>query len=230
MLAEWEQRDLHAYAFDATYAWEWKETAQRIAKGEADAGAMTGFLATQISTWPLDAYRMLYTENHDQNAWDGSTREIYGDAYRVFLTLSFVSEGIPLIHNGQEVGNQDMLAFFEKNPIVWGDYTHPDGELIRQLIDLRKRNEALWNGAAGGRIVPVKTDNPAQIISFVRQKNDNKILAFFNLSPEPADFQITDGPAAGVFIDALTQDKQTLRLGANRMLPAWSAMVLVETK
>ena len=37
------------------------------------------------------------------------------------LTLSFVTEGIPLIHNGQEVGNQNQLEFFERDPIDWGD-------------------------------------------------------------------------------------------------------------
>lgn len=230
MLAEWQQRDLHARAFDATYGWEWKETAQRIAKGEADAGAMTGFLASQISTWPLDAYRMLYTENHDQNAWEGTTGELYGDAYEVFLTLSFVSEGIPLIHNGQEVGNQDALEFFEKDPIEWGEFDQPDGEFIRQLINMRTENSALWNGAAGGRIVPVVTDNPSQIVSFARTKGDNKIVAFFNLSPQIAEFTITDGPAAGAYEDALTGDPDTIRLGAGRTLRPWSAMVLVEKK
>ncbi len=230
MLAEWQQRDLHAHAFDATYGWEWKETAQRIAKGDSDAGAMTGFLASQISTWPLDAYRMLYTENHDQNAWEGTTGELYGDAYRVFLTLSFISEGIPLIHNGQEVGNQDALEFFEKDPIVWGDHSHPDGAFIKRLIDMRTANKALWNGAAGGRIVPVSTNKPGQIVSFAREKDGNKIVAFFNLSAERVEYTIEDGPAAGAFTDVLTGDPDTIRLGAGRALQPWSASVLLENK
>ena len=36
MLAEWESRDLHAAAFDMTYAWSWNETLHRIAMGKAD--------------------------------------------------------------------------------------------------------------------------------------------------------------------------------------------------
>ncbi|NQY98881.1 MAG: alpha-amylase [Henriciella sp.] len=227
MLAEWQQRDLHRKAFDATYAWAWKEAAQRIAKGQSNAGDLRGYLSEQISTWPLDAYRMLYTENHDQNAWDGSTGEIYGDAYHAMLTLSFVTEGIPLIHNGQEVGNQNQLEFFERDPIEWGDFDHPDGDLIKKLIAIKTDNPALHNGAAGGRIIPVSTDKPDQILSFAREKNGNQVLVFFNLSDELADFQITDGPAAGGWVDAVTGNNDTIRLGATRILSPWRGKVLV---
>ena len=227
MLAEWQERDLHRYAFDATYGWAWKEAAQRIAKGQSDAGDLRGYLGNQISTWPLDAYRMLYTENHDQNAWDGSTRAIYGAAYPAMLTLSFVTEGIPLIHNGQEVGNQNQLEFFERDPIVWTDGPHPDGVLIRQLIDIKKANPALHNGAAGGRIIPVSTDNPRQILSFAREKDGNRVLVLFNLSDEPATFQITDGPVAGTWRDALTDDIDTIQRGAMRTYGPWQGAVLV---
>ncbi len=230
MLAEWQQRDLHRYAFDATYGWAWKEAAQRIAKGQSDAGDLRGFLGNQISTWPLDAYRMLYTENHDQNAWDGSTGSIYGDAYHAMLTLSFVTEGIPLIHNGQEVGNQDQLEFFERDPIEWGDYKHEDGTLIQRLIEIKKANKALHNGAAGGRIIPVSTDNPGQVLSFAREKDGNRVLVLFNLSPERAEFQVTDGPAAGAWVDALTGDVDTIRLGASRSLAPWQGRVFVSKK
>lgn len=230
MLAEWQQRDMHRRAFDATYGWGWKEAAQRIARGESNASDLRGYLGEQITSWPLDAYRMLYTENHDQNAWDGSTGEIYGDAYQAMLTLSFATEGIPLIHNGQEVGNQNQLEFFEREPIAWGDFNHPDGDLIKQLIAIKKANPALHNGAAGGRIIPVSTNNPNQVLSFARAKDGNHVLIFFNLSNEPADFQITDGPAAGAWVDALTGNKDTIRLGATRTFGPWQGVVLVSNK
>ena len=193
MLAEWQERDLHQSAFDATYGWDWKEAAQKIAKGEADAGAMTGYLQAHVSAWPHDGYRLLYTENHDQNAWEGTTSELYGPAYHAFLALSFVTEGIPMLYNGQEVANQDRLEFFERDPIYWGEAPHADDFLIRQLIAIRKKNRALWSGIAGGRTEPISTDKPNQILSFARESGDNRVIVLANLSESPANFRLTDG-------------------------------------
>ena len=228
MLAEWEQRDLHALAFDATYGWKWKETAQRIAAGEADAGAMTGYLNDHISTWPHDGYRLLYTENHDQNAWEGTTGGLYGEAYRVLMTLSFVIEGIPMIHNGQEVANQDQLEFFEKDPIIWGETNHPDGALIKSLIAMRKQNKALHNGNAGGRIIPVVTTSGGQVVSFARQSGDNKVVALFNLSPGTTYTAIIDGPVDGTYTNALTGQTRVLKLGDYVALAPWSSLILIQ--
>ena len=48
MLAEWEQRDLHARAFDATYTWGFYDTLHDIAQGRADVGALTGYYLSLI--------------------------------------------------------------------------------------------------------------------------------------------------------------------------------------
>ena len=147
MLAEWQQRDLHQRAFDATYGWAWKEAAQDVAAGRSNAGRLRGFYADDLLTWPEDAYRMLYTSNHDQNSWDGTPMEIYGDAYETMLALQFVSRGIPLIYNGQEAFNEKQLEFFERDPIQWR--SHPIHSQVKDLIELKKQNPALWNGACG---------------------------------------------------------------------------------
>jgi len=180
MLAEWKTRDLHAHAFDATYAWSWKETMQDIAKGQVDAGAIRGYYYDHQNTWPRDSMRMAYTENHDQNSWDGSTGEIYGDALEAALALSFVGEGIPLVYNGQEAGNQTRLKFFEKDIITWGN--HPHGDLIRSLANLKEEQSVLWNGAWGAPLEVLATSESEKVFSFIRRNEKGAVLAVFNLS------------------------------------------------
>ncbi|MEO0712804.1 MAG: alpha-amylase family glycosyl hydrolase [Pseudomonadota bacterium] len=229
MLAEWQTRDLHARAFDATYAWAWKEAAQDIAKGHADAGRMTGYYSELVSTWPHDAMRMLYTSNHDQNAWDGVASEIYGESLETFMVLSFISEGIPTIYNGQEAGNAKQLEFFEKDPIVWRD--HPHAALIAQLTQMKSDTPPLHNAAWGGRTSPVTTDNPQQLLSFMRGRGDTGVLALFNLSPDPATATLVDGAVAGEWCPLLNGERETLAIGDTLTFEAWGwrALSLCET-
>ena len=117
MLGEWEMRDLHMRAFDASYAWEWNRAMADIAAGKADVGALFGYYCGNESAWPSGAMRMTYIANHDQNAWEGTEFERFGPALHNAIVLSFVGEGIPLIYNGQEAGNAKRLKFFEKDPI-----------------------------------------------------------------------------------------------------------------
>jgi len=90
MLAEWQEPELHEKAFDASYAWRWKEIMQDIVAGKANVSELAGYYTDYQTDWPKGAMRMAYTENHDQNSWDGTTDEIYGEALEAAMALSFV--------------------------------------------------------------------------------------------------------------------------------------------
>ena len=119
MLAEWKDPDLHRRAFDATYAWQWHQIAKQVASGKGDATAFYGYYSENESGWPKQAMRMPYLENHDSNAWEGTLAENFGAAENAMTVLSFIGEGIPMVHNGQEACNAKRLEFFEKDAINW---------------------------------------------------------------------------------------------------------------
>ncbi|MFZ9395658.1 MAG: alpha-amylase family glycosyl hydrolase [Erythrobacter sp.] len=225
MLAEWEQRDLHARAFDATYAWGWKNAMQRIAR-EGGAGPIRSYYAEQRNTWPHAGYRMVYTDNHDQNSWDGVAEEIYGPAYEAAIVLSFVGGGIPLIYNGQEADLDHKLAFFTKDEIVWREGKRAD--LFRKLIALKTEEPALWNGAAGAPMVEVPNSASAQVYSFVRGAKGERVFAVFNLSPEPRSVTFTLDRHVGQYRDALTGEAASLDAGSLVALGPWGYRIYRE--
>lgn len=194
MLAEWDDRAIH-YAFDMTYAWELETAMRQVASGERDATAINAYMARQINSTALGELKMTHTSNHDKNAWEGTVFERFGKAAETFAALTFVVEGMPLIYSGQEVGLNRPLAFFEKDSISWGD--HPFNALYSRLIKLKKDNPALWNGEWGSRMLPLPTSSPSQINAIYREKDDNRVLAVFNNSPEPATFSILSAQYAG---------------------------------
>jgi 1,4-alpha-glucan branching enzyme len=201
MLAEWETRDLHARAFDATYAWGWKEAMQELVADGSGAGAMRGYYAGQSTTWPEGAYRMVYTDNHDQNSWDGVASDIYGPAYEAAIALSFVGPGIPLIYNGQEADLDRQLSFFGKDQIEWqtGQYD----ALFRRLIALKTEREALWNGASGAAIVDVPNSASDDVLSFVRGEAGARVFGVFNLSPRSHQVSFELARHMGSYRDAV---------------------------
>ncbi len=175
MLAEWESRDMHADAFDMTYAWTWYDVVRELTTGRKhDLGGLRNYYAWNESYYPHDIMRMTFVSNHDKNAWDGTEFEQFGPGLEAAIVLSCVGEGMPLIYNGQEAGNTKRLQFFEKDPIVWK--AHPNGDLYKKLIELKKKNTALWNAHWGARMMDVTNSAPDAVFSFVRQNEQRQGL------------------------------------------------------
>lgn len=223
MLAEFEQRDVHAAAFDATYAWSLSDAIQALAKGTADVGALFGYYSGNESAWPRDAYRMAYTSNHDFNSWHGTDEELYGDATAAAIVLTFVGEGIPLIYNGQEAGLDKRLAFFEKDPIVWRD--HPNAELFRKLAALKHSTKALWNGAAGARMVSVVNTAPRKVFSFVRFGDDGGVFVVINFTPESQTVKFKERLHFGAYQEYFSGDETEFGNESEVQLEPWGYRV-----
>lgn len=228
MLAEFDQRDIHRASFDASYAWKWNNAMHDIATGKADTGALFGYYSEAEGAWPAEAQRMVYTENHDQNAWDGTEFERFGPALNNAITLSFVGAGIPLIYNGQEAGNERRLKFFEKDPIVWRD--HPNASLFKHLIEFRAAHPALQNAPWGGAMIPVVNSAPTRVLSFVRQQGSDKVFAILNLSGEPQTVRFTDGPTTGRYRDHVDGRSVTISKETTITLAPWSNRVLAAVR
>jgi 1,4-alpha-glucan branching enzyme len=225
LLAEAEMRDLHYQAFDATYAWGWNEAMHNIAVNDADVSALFGYYSEQASAWPRGAMRMTYTANHDQNSWHGTQFERFGDALQPAIVLSFVNDGLPLIYNGQEAGNEKRLEFFERDPIEWRD--HPLEGLFARLIALKTQTPALWNGKWGAPMVPVVNSAPKEVLSFTRLFDDGSgVLALFNFSAEEMSVTVSSPWARGEFTDAFTGEEISIGEDSQITIAAWGWRVL----
>lgn len=228
MLAEWESRDLHAEAFDMTYAWSWYEAMHHIAHGKADVGALFNYYAWNEGFYPPGIYRMNFVSNHDKNSWEGTEFEAFGDMVEGAIVLSVASEGMPLIYNGQEAGFSRRLKFFEKDPIEWR--THPHGDLYRRLFALKKGNTALWNGEWGARMIQVVNNAPGAVFSFVRMNDHDKVFAVFNFSKEPRTVKFTDGPYAGKYTEFFSGKDSVIDAATKLELGPWAYRLYVQTK
>jgi cyclomaltodextrinase len=220
LLAEWEARDMHKRAFDATYSWSLYETLHQVTTQNRGFGDLVEWMAHDVNTWPENAYRMTFTDNHDKNSWAGTPSSQFGAGLESAIVFSYVVKGIPLIYNGQEAGSEKMLRFFDKDTIQWRE--HPFDTLYRRL------NRLKHNGAAGGTMVRIGNTTPDQVISFARSRGYETIVAVFNFTAKDVTTTLDMKSYAGSYYDPLAIGTAA-RLEANQIisLPPWSYQLLV---
>lgn len=89
LLAEGEDPALHEGAFDASYSWELHHLMNDIARGKRGVAELKEYLKKDAANTPHEAFRLMFTSNHDENSWAGSEFERMGDAARVMALLTF---------------------------------------------------------------------------------------------------------------------------------------------
>ena len=181
MLAEAEEPSLMQKAFNMYYAWNLHHVMNEVAQGNADANTLRTALEEMINRFPQHAIPMYFTSNHDENSWSGTEFERMGEAARTFAALTYLLPGMPLIYNGQEVGFDRRLLFFEKDLIDWNDHLGFT-QFYRDLNILRKSNKALYSQEGGGKLVEINNSAPEAILSFTREVKGNRVIAIFNVS------------------------------------------------
>ena len=232
-------------AFIMDYGWEMHHTLNEIAKArganrqaQADLSNIArseGQEMSQVTALAIDealasqhrrydrGYKMQFTSNHDENAWAGTEFQRFGDGAQAFAVLTATFDGMPLIYSGQESAVDRQFEFFEKDQIEWGDYKYAD--FYTKLFDLKARNQALWNGQAGGELEKIETSNDEMVYAFTREKNGDKVAVLINLSPEPQNVMLEDGEFVGDYTDVFSGETKSLAEEMSVELEPWGYRV-----
>lgn len=226
MLAEHEGTQFVRKGFDMNYAWEMHHLMNSIAQGKDSAIAMSKYFTRSDATYPDNVYRMMFLTNHDENSWAGTIDSLMGDSQKMFATLIFTAQGVPLIYSGQEDCLNKKLKFFVKDSIKW-DTCYLTG-FYRDLIKLKHANQALWNGDFGGQMIKIKTNKERKVFAFYREKDDNRVIVFLNLTKKPvnfkADLKKLDG---GEYTEYFSGGKVMLPLKGQIQLDPWGYKVYI---
>lgn len=207
MLAEHEAAEYHS-AFHATYGWEFFHKCVDVARGERVVNDLFSYIERDRLAYTAEAYRMYFTSNHDENSWNGTEFERFGNAAKPFAVLSFTAPGFPLIYNGQEAGFNRRLLFFEKDSIDWASNDY--AAFYQKLVALKHRHPSLRNGASGAPLVRVQTSGDAAAMCFQRTSGTSRLVVLINTSQTGVNFTLTDESIAGNYREVLTEETTTL--------------------
>lgn len=178
MLAEGEEPKLHSQCdFNSSYAWELHHLMNAIARGEKGVSDLLAYIEKDSQRHPENAFRLMFTSNHDENSWAGTEFERMGDAAKVMAVLTFtLPNSQPLIYTGQEMGWNKRFEFFEKDHIpAWEENEY--GEFYKWLIDVKHNNPALAAGEKGGEFNVISSDNNTLVFTRTLPDNEVKVTA-----------------------------------------------------
>ncbi|MBX2845162.1 MAG: alpha-amylase [Saprospiraceae bacterium] len=198
MLAEAEKASI-APAFDMSYGWGFHHLMKEVLEGEKPKEAFYESIQQFDKDFGAAHYTMMFTTNHDENAWAGPMIERYGDACRALDVIAFTFSGMPLVYSGQEAGLDRRLEFFVKDTIDWKNYDLQG--FYTDLLKLKKANPALYNGQYGADPEPLEIEGGEDLFAFTRKKEGNEVIVAVNFgeeglffeSPVPADYTLQIG-------------------------------------
>ena len=224
LLAESELPQEQLHAFNASYGFEMAHTFDAVAQGRAGVSHIDDTLAGTRVNFPAGATLIYYTSNHDENSWDGTEFERLGGGTAPFAVLSFMLDGIPLIYDGQEIGLDRRLKFFERDPIGWR--AHPLTQFYQTLCQLKHTHPALRTGVPMRRLATTRND---ALYLAEREAEGQRVVALLNLTARDVTADAYDGALAGQWRDLFTGEAVTLAAATPLAMPAWQYRVLVST-
>ena len=207
--------------FDATYDWPGHHLSKEIAQGKKPLWEWDRHFRNLLRRYGTKNIVVHFVTNHDENSWNGTVKESYGEAGAAFMALNFTVPGMPLIYSGQEYDLDKRLLFFEKDsfPKVAGETM----KLLQQLGQLKNNHPALAAGENAGSFTRLKSSRDNQVFAFQREKAGDTVMVIANLSKNYAQFTM---PVNGSYKRFDNQKKKVLSESYQYDMKPWEVWIL----
>ena len=214
-------------AFDACYTWTWMHKTEDFYKKHLDKHILDTVLKQYDAVCGSTGIPLWFTTNHDENSWNGTEYEKYGDMAKALAVFSFTWNGMPMIYSGQELPLvKHRLKFFDKDPIEWNG-TYELHDFYKTLLELKKNNPALRAADSSVHTHILNTTADKNVLAFLRKNGNKEVLVFINFSNAATSFVYQDKDISGHYKDVFYKKDVDLTLtGKNQLeLEPWSYMV-----
>ena len=191
MLAEGHKAELLLKAFDFDYSWPLHSALTNVLQGRASAAELHSAWDKEFREWPRGSLHLRFSDNHDERraiARFGEPGALAASA------LMFTLDGVPLLYNGQEVGDtteSGAPALFERLPIFWpiAERRPEFPRFYKQLMALRRSSNALRRGSLDW----LPNSDESRVLTYARRTTVEEILVAINLSNRPFNGSVDIG-------------------------------------
>ncbi len=176
--------------FDYDYAWNFQGSMAHWSREQWNADSLKRICLRFLDkSSKVKNRRMVYLTNHDQNYNDGghTLKDFYGDNRYGLTVLEFTFYGMPLIYNGQEIGDPDTLNYFTDAKVKWQQVDRKMQNTVRTLVALHHQQPSL----AADAPVEFLTTSQQDVLAWKR----GPVVAVVNFGAKEVQSLIADMPA-----------------------------------
>ena len=202
MLAEMEANNdinktpaaYYASAFNASYAWTFMGASADLVAGKKSMNEFKSIMQKNYAELPASMHKMFFLTNHDENTWNATIQERYGENWKAIAALVYtLPQSLPLMYTGEEAGLERRLKFFEKDPVKvteWSDTSRY--AFYRNLIQLHHTHPALKNNQAGSKFEEYNLieENTGKVYAYKRSFGASEVIVIINLAEEFSQINI----------------------------------------
>jgi alpha-amylase len=226
-LGEFDELEKPEYgeAFDASYSWTWMHSTEDFYKKNQPLDSLYTILK-KYDDLGDSTMRAWFTTNHDENSWNGTEYEKYGDMAKALAVFSATWNGVPLMYSGQEICNTKRIDFFDKDTITATANADMMYSFYKILLTVKNNNPALRTGDPLVQTFRIKTTDPAHVFAYLRKNGNKEVLVVLNLSAQKdLHFEITDERVAGIYSNVFSGAANDFTTGKSFEMQAWEYLV-----
>ena len=239
MLAEMEANNdinktpaaYYASAFNASYAWTFMGASADLVAGKKSVNEFKSIMQKNYAELPASMHKMFFLTNHDENTWNATIQERYGENWKAIAALVYtLPQSLPLMYTGEEAGLERRLKFFEKDPIKvteWSDTSRY--AFYRNLIQLHHMHPALKNNQSGSKFEEFNLieENTGMVYAYKRTLGKSEVIVMINLAQETAHFNIEGLKLDVNNYQSITSSQiEEFRLNEQIAMPPYSFLIL----
>lgn len=191
MLAEGQRKDDQLKAFDLNYSFSWLNAVHAVFARGLPAASLRTLWQKMRDERPRGTRFIRYTENHDIVNDLLRAEVVLGERGAAAMTaVHFTLDGVPMLYNGQEIGDTSHQSIYARWPVRWEAACLPKAKakfaFHQKLCQLRRTEPAL----ADGEVVWLDNDQPDGVLSFLRRAGSEEIVTVASLSNRKLKVQV----------------------------------------
>jgi glycosidase len=206
MLAEGSKANHFAAGFDYTFGFNFFSAIEKVFSENKPATSLQDSNAIEYANNYVNSQRVVrYTTNHDVNLSEGTPLELFGGkqgSIATFVVAAYL-KSVPMIYNGQEIGYNKRIDYFNRTPIDW---TTADPNMLaeyKKIIAFRNSSNAIKKGTYKGY-------STEAISAFTMETETEKVLVLSNLTGSTVKYLVPASLKTTPWKDAFTNAAATV--------------------